>query len=106
MSVSAKVAYARVSTPDQSLTRQRETLKAFNPDEMFTDQVSGKDFLRPGFSRQLEYLREGDWVYVCSLDRLARYLNDLLAIIKGFVEWLSTSCRKIFRLALAQTHLP
>lgn len=84
MSVSAKVAYARVSTSDQNLARQLETLKAYNPDKIFTDQVSGKDLQRPGFSQLLEYVREGDLIYVCSLDRLARNLNDLLAIIKSF----------------------
>lgn len=82
MTVSAKVAYARVSTSDQNLARQLETLKAYNPDKIFTDQVSGKNLERPGFNQMLEYVREGDMIYVCSLDRLARNLNDLLGTIK------------------------
>ena len=83
MSVSAKVAYARVSTSDQNLARQLEALKAYEPDKIFTDEVSGKNLERLGFNQMLEYVREGDMIYVCSLDRLARNLNDLLDTIKG-----------------------
>ena len=83
MTVSAKVAYARVSTSDQNLARQLEALKAYEPDKIFTDEVSGKNLERPGFNQMLEYVREGDMIYVCSLDRLARNLNDLLSTIKG-----------------------
>lgn len=83
MTVSAKVAYARVSTSDQNLARQLEALKLYEPDKIFTDQVSGKNLERPGFNQMLEYVREGDMIYVCSLDRLARNLNDLLDTIKG-----------------------
>lgn len=82
MTVSAKVAYARVSTSDQNLARQLEALKLYEPDKIFTDQVSGKNLERPGFNQMLEYVREGDMIYVCSLDRLARNLNDLLETIK------------------------
>lgn len=86
MTVSAKVAYARVSTSDQNLARQLEALKAYEPDKIFTDEVSGKNLERPGFNQMLEYVREGDMIYVCSLDRLARNLNDLLETIKGLQE--------------------
>ena len=86
MTVSAKVAYARVSTSDQNLARQLEALKAYEPDKIFTDEVSGKSLERPGFNQMLEYVREGDMIYVCSLDRLARNLNDLLETIKGLQE--------------------
>ena len=83
MTVSAKVAYARVSTSDQNLARQLEALKVYEPDKIFTDEVSGKNLQRPGFNQMLDYVREGDMIYVCSLDRLARNLNDLLETIKG-----------------------
>ena len=86
MTVSAKVAYARVSTSDQNLARQLEALKVYEPDKIFTDEVSGKNLERPGFNQMLEYVREGDMIYVCSLDRLARNLNDLLETIKGLQE--------------------
>ena len=86
MTVSAKVAYARVSTSDQNLARQLETLSAYHPDKVFTDQVSGKNLVRPGFTQMLDYVCEGDLIYVCSLDRLARNLNDLLSTIKTLQE--------------------
>ena len=78
MSSSAKIAYARVSTDDQNLDRQLETLKACCPDKIFTDHLSGKNLERPGFQQMMDYVREGDIIYVASMDRMARNLDDLL----------------------------
>ena len=82
MSSSAKIAYARVSTDDQNLDRQLETLKAYCPDKIFTDHLSGKNLERPGFQQMMDYVREGDIIYVASMDRMARNLDDLLATTK------------------------
>lgn len=82
MSSSAKIAYARVSTDDQNLDRQLETLKAYCPDKIFTDHLSGKNLERPGFQQMLDYVREGDIIYVASMDRMARNLDDLLSTTK------------------------
>ena len=79
---SAKIAYARVSTDDQNLDRQLETLKAYCPDKIFTDHLSGKNLERPGFQQMMDYVREGDIIYVASMDRMARNLDDLLATTK------------------------
>lgn len=80
MAVTAKVAYARVSSQDQNLDRQLEMFKSIKPDRIFTDKASGKNMDRPGFQEMLSYVREGDHLYVASMDRLARNLKDLLEV--------------------------
>ena len=74
-----KVGYARVSTKDQSVERQ---LSDLDLDIVFTDYASGKDANRPKLQEMLNYIRDEDIVYVHSMDRLARNLDDLKSIIK------------------------
>lgn len=73
------IGYARVSSSSQNLARQLETLGEV--DEMFTDQMSGKNTNRPGLEDALRYIRRGDTLRVASMDRLARSLVDLEAIV-------------------------
>lgn len=82
MSTAPKVGYARVSTEDQNLERQLEALKAAGvpSNRIFTDKISGKNTQRPGFEEMMRYLRRGDELYVTSMDRLSRSLQDLLAV--------------------------
>jgi DNA invertase Pin-like site-specific DNA recombinase len=72
------IGYVRVSSADQNPERQ---LIGLSLDKVFTDKVSGKDVNRPQLQAAREYLREGDRLYVHSLDRLARNLMDLKAIV-------------------------
>jgi DNA invertase Pin-like site-specific DNA recombinase len=74
------VGYVRVSSVDQNDARQ---LDGFHLDKTFTDKASGKDTKRPQLQAMLDYVREGDHVYVHSMDRLARSLSDLEGIVKG-----------------------
>ena len=80
MATTAKVAYARVSSQDQNLDRQLEMFKSIKPDRIFTDKASGKNMDRLGFQDMLSYVRDGDHLYVASMDRLARNLKDLLEV--------------------------
>lgn len=80
MTISARVGYIRVSSESQNLDRQVTKLNALKLDKIFTDTTSGKNVDRIGFQQMLEYLREGDELFVCSMDRLARNLNDLLTV--------------------------
>lgn len=80
MSSSARIGYARVSSDDQNLSRQLEILKPYNLDRIFTDHISGKDLDRTGFRQMMDYVRDGDIIYVASMDRFARNLNDLLNV--------------------------
>ena len=78
----ANVAYVRVSTVDQNEDRQLEGLKKYNIDKWFTEKVSGKDTNRPELQKMLEYVREGDTVYIHEFSRLARSTKDLLQIVE------------------------
>ena len=46
------------------------------------DKASGKDTGRPEFQAMMNSLREGDVLLICSMDRLARNLFDLLDVTK------------------------
>lgn len=76
------IGYARVSSVDQNLARQLEQLKTEHPDRIFEDKASGATTNRPAFQQMMEYVRGGDTIIVCSMDRLARNLADLLNITK------------------------
>jgi DNA invertase Pin-like site-specific DNA recombinase len=73
------IGYRRVSSTSQSLDRQDL------PDvtgKVFEEKVSGKNTSdRPALLAMIEYVREGDVVQVYSIDRLARDLRDLQAIV-------------------------
>lgn len=77
----ANVAYIRVSTKEQNEDRQVEALQKFGIDKFFCEKRSGKNTNRPELQKMLEYVREGDTVYIHSFDRLARSTKDLLSLI-------------------------
>jgi DNA invertase Pin-like site-specific DNA recombinase len=79
MNKGMKVGYIRVSTVDQNIARQLEN---FQLDKVFIDKCSGKDLNRPEFQKMMNFLREGDQLFVHSMDRLARNQDDLRKIIK------------------------
>ena len=66
--------YARVSTAEQNAERQvRKFLSlGIEQEHIFIDKASGKDFNRPEYQTLKLKLREGDLVYLDSLDRLGR----------------------------------
>lgn len=76
------VAYVRVSTVEQNESRQLEALKKHDIDKWFTEKVSGKDINRPELQKMLEFVREGDTVYIHDFSRLARSTKDLLDIVE------------------------
>lgn len=77
-----KVAYIRVSTVEQNEARQLEAMKSHNIEKYFTEKVSAKDTNRPQLQAMLDYVREGDTVYIHDFSRLARSTKDLLEIIE------------------------
>lgn len=74
----AIIAYARVSTVEQSLSMQVQAFARFAPHRIITEKVSAAAAKRPALERALSMLREGDTFIVWKLDRLARSLPDLL----------------------------
>lgn len=77
------IGYARVSTLDQNTIRQ---LDGEQLDRVFTDQASGKDLNRPQLEALIDFARDGDTVLVHSMDRLARNLDDLRAIVRRLTD--------------------
>jgi DNA invertase Pin-like site-specific DNA recombinase len=77
-----KIAYVRVSTVEQNEARQVEALKQHNIEKWFIEKVSAKDTNRPKLQELLEYVREGDTVYIHDFSRLARSTKDLLEIVE------------------------
>lgn len=76
---SKQVGYVRVSSIDQNTDRQLDGVQL---DKVFTDHASGKDTNRPALVSCMDYLREGDTLLVHSMDRLARNLEHLRAIVR------------------------
>lgn len=78
-----RVGYVRVSTIDQHTDRQ---LVGIDVEKVFTDKASGKDANRPQLTAALDFVREGDTLVVHSMDRLARNLGDLRAIVTKLTD--------------------
>jgi DNA invertase Pin-like site-specific DNA recombinase len=79
----ARIGYLRVSTAEQNLDRQEDALQTLNLDRVFSDKQSGRTTDRPGLQNMLDFLREGDVLYVESISRLARSTRDLLSIVES-----------------------
>ncbi|KSU31532.1 recombinase family protein [Lactococcus lactis] len=75
----AKIGYARVSSKEQNLERQIQTLEGVS--KVFSDKISGQSTERPQLKAMLDYLREGDIVIVTELDRLGRNSKDLTSLM-------------------------
>ena len=72
--------YVRVSTKEQNEDRQMIALKAagIEREQIYLDKQSGKDFERPEYKRMIRELKQGDTVFVKSIDRLGRNYEDIL----------------------------
>lgn len=77
----SKAAYVRVSTAEQNEARQREALAVREIDKWFIEKASGKNTDRPEFQKMLDWVREGDTIYIHDLSRIARSTKDLLDLL-------------------------
>ncbi len=85
--VNMKVAYVRVSTVEQNEARQLEAMKNLNIEKYYTEKVSAKNVNdRQQLKMMLDFVREGDEVYVMDFSRLSRSVQDLLKIVDGLNE--------------------
>ena len=75
-----RVGYGRVSTTHQLEDQQRAQLVAAGCDAVHTETISSGRKDRPVLAQVLEELQPGDTLVICKLDRLARSLQELLAI--------------------------
>lgn len=78
----ANIAYVRVSSIEQNETRQVEGLNKYNIDKWYIEKISGKDTNRPELKAMLDYVRDGDTIYIHDFSRLARNTKDLLNIVE------------------------
>ena len=71
--------YVRVSSTDQNEDRQLDALGDIGVEKnnIYTDKQSGKDFERPQYKKLVKKLKEGDLLYVLSIDRLGRNYEDI-----------------------------
>ena len=71
--------YIRVSSTDQNEDRQLAALRAkrVQSNRIYMDKQSGKDFNRPKYKRMLKKLKQGDLLYIMSIDRLGRNYKEI-----------------------------
>jgi len=77
----SKIGYIRVSTEKQETARQQEIMNNYQVDRIFSEKLSGANTDRPQLKAMLDYVREGDTLYIESISRLGRSAKDLLNII-------------------------
>jgi DNA invertase Pin-like site-specific DNA recombinase len=79
-----KFGYVRVSTADQNPDLQTDALlkHGVDPDRIYVDIGSGRNFDRPELRALLKALRQGDELVVWRLDRIGRSTKDLLATVE------------------------
>jgi DNA invertase Pin-like site-specific DNA recombinase len=72
-------AYIRVSSKDQNEARQLKEMYdlGINERDIFIDKESGKDFNRPQYRALKQCLREGDLLYINSIDRFGRNSKEI-----------------------------
>lgn len=78
-----KYGYMRISTmrDSQKFDRQESQLAEVGCDKIYSERVSGSVRERPELNAMLDNLKEGDVVYIVSIDRLSRSTKDLLEIV-------------------------
>ena len=71
--------YVRVSSIDQNEDRQMLALNKVNvpAKNIYMDKLSGKDFNRPQYKKMVRKLKQGDLLYILSIDRLGRNYEEI-----------------------------
>ena len=77
-----KIGYARVSTTDQSLNPQTDSLSEAGCEKLFTDVASGARTQRPSLDKAISFCRKGDMLVVWKLDRMGRSMSHLIEMIQ------------------------
>ena len=82
------IAYYRVSTRNQSIDSQRAALGGPFEREFEDAGVSGATLAaeRPSFAAMMNYVREGDTLSVCAVDRLGRDAIDVQTSVRRLIQ--------------------
>lgn len=83
-----KFVYRRVSTTDQNFARQLPDMPFESTKDclVFHDKTSGKNFDRPMWKELRTHIREGEDLYIHSLDRMGRNLLEILQEVDYLVK--------------------
>lgn len=76
------IGYIRVSSAEQNTDTQKFIIEKYNIEKVFEEKISGKDMNRPQLQLMLDFVREGDTVFIYDFSRLARSTKDLLHIVE------------------------
>jgi DNA invertase Pin-like site-specific DNA recombinase len=76
--------YARVSTEQQHLDRQVESLERFGVEKIYTEKMTGTKSDRPELTKMIEHLRPNDVIVIESLSRLGRSTKNLIELMEKF----------------------
>ena len=79
------IGYARVSTKEQNLDLQTDSLKQQGCEKIFIEKISSANKQRPELEEALKYARKGDTFVVWKMDRLARSLKQLIETVESLV---------------------
>ena len=61
-------------------------MQKFDIEKWFNEKISAKDTNRPKLQELLEFVREGDTLYIHDFSRLARSTRDLLEIVETLTK--------------------
>ena len=80
------IGYCRVSTKEQDLTRQKESLKDYGCERIYADKSTVNNFNRPEYTKLKDVLRKGDILVVHEFDRLGRNKKLTLKELQYFKD--------------------
>jgi DNA invertase Pin-like site-specific DNA recombinase len=91
------VAYVRVSSKDQNLSRQIDEMKKLSIEDkyIYEDKASGKDMDRIGYQYMKKSLEKDDLLVVKSIDRIARNSKGLIKEWKEITQELGADIKVI-----------
>jgi DNA invertase Pin-like site-specific DNA recombinase len=81
-----KIGYARVSKHEQNLEAQIDALQSAGCEKIASEKVTTRKEERPELGELLSWLRPGDVLICTKMDRLARSMRELLAVMDGLEE--------------------
>ncbi|WP_010250235.1 recombinase family protein [Acetivibrio cellulolyticus] len=80
------ISYERVSTIKQDERRQELSFDNYKIDKKYIDKATGKNTDRPQLNKLMLEVRKGDNIYVESISRLGRNVDDLRNLTEYFKE--------------------
>ncbi|HEY5563220.1 MAG TPA: recombinase family protein [Clostridiaceae bacterium] len=78
--------YERVSTIRQDVRRQELSLLEYKIDKKYIDKATGKNVNRPKLNKLMLDVKKGDKIYIESISRLGRNVDDLRQLTEYFKD--------------------